>query len=371
MADIPLLPRRVLAHATREWQRSAIVIVPRFLPQDTHIAQRIADELAVLEPHAESLTPNPHSRYWHLLPEFMARTPRHTLLPDDDDDAWDVLRVYEVPALEQLVAAATGWRTVHRLPLRADKRFEINGKINFYNADHASYLGWHFDRVDNYAGQQAVAVLTLRNDWDTQEEREPSLGYVPTEAGTLFPPQQQVYCGGGTLTLHDPDKVLHRVLPFQRSARVPNQQPWRRVVLVMRFTNDPTPVAHIGRRLSMWVRTAAGMVAVGDVQWTAVLAAVLLALVGIAFTIRMRVQGTRTKLIGSGITICGAAVFRATNSGSSGMSATTRRNGTTMGGSGFVSGGTDVNVWPVALPSMVAPALADANAAPLSCAVAS
>ena len=270
------------------WAAERMVVVPQFLEtHGTHaeLWRAIHEELPLLEAAATPLSPNPHSKYRHLKPEFLLRTPRRT--PFRGSAQWALLELYALPALEDVVKRATGWAAVHRLPLRTDTRFEINGKTNFYDADERTHLGWHLDRVDAYRGQQAVCVLTLVNDWDAHDDPTPTLEYVPH--GRLWARDtRRVYLGGNTLTVHDPDAVYHRVLPFERprdaDASSSNTRRFRRVVHVLRFTNDPTPVARphvyaasLARQAGAlaYLQAPAATVLVGVLLLGAVVAAVL------------------------------------------------------------------------------------------------
>ena len=169
--------------------------------------------------------------------------------------------------MKMLVKRLTSWDSVHCLPLTADGRFEINCKTNVYLSSKKSYLGWHFDRTFNYRGNQVVAVLTLENTSD-----KPNLEALPLNAWrtTAF------RLGANSLTIHVPDKVFHRVLQLQ-----PRNDGGvaRRIVFVMRFTDDPTPVNYSLLTHAKFLATHPLRFAIVlDVKWLAILAVVVIAI---------------------------------------------------------------------------------------------
>ena len=270
-----------LAHAL--WRRRALVIVREALEAQTPSTQQfirdLGAEVRALEAVAPSLFPNPHSVYKQVQPEFLLRTPRASLVPSGDRANWAVLDCYEQPSLLQLVEQVTGWPRAHRIPLSTTKGFEINGKLNFYDARESSRLDWHFDKVFNLRGRQVVCVLTLQNDWDALPEPQRPRTLQVQLPGLLA--TQGLYLGGNSLSMHDPDAVFHRVLPFTAPPEHAGK-PWRRSVLVMRFTDDPTPVAPLLQTLGATrylARQALHFAAVGDVKWVALSALCLAVLV--------------------------------------------------------------------------------------------
>lgn len=241
-------------------------------------------ELEALEPLAPRLKPNPHSVYKQVMPDYLARTRRSDLVPGTQQESWNVQQVYEWPDLISLVQRITGWSSVQRIPLRKDGAFEINGKLNFYDARDSSRLDWHFDKVFNFRGRQVVCVLTLRNDWDAFADRAPPTLQVMLPRSRVL---TSTYLGSYSMTMHDPDAVFHRVLAFTSPPGYA-KTPWKRSVLVMRFTDDPTPQIPLLQTVGAWrylARQIEHFVYVGDLKWCAIcafVAACLVAAVSVA-----------------------------------------------------------------------------------------
>lgn len=259
--------------ATSAWRRDKFYVA-RDLVADTQAAWKagLQDELEALEQRATRLTPNPHSVYKQVLPDLLAHTHRTEVVPHSQQQEWNVQQVYDWPDLLTLVQRVTGWDNVQRIPLKKDGAFEINGKINFYDAREASRLDWHFDKVYNFRGRQVVCVLTLRNDWDAVAVQPPTLQVLLPRSRVI----NSAYLGAYSMTMHDPDAVFHRVQPFTCP---PGKEgvAWKRTVLVMRFTDDPTPPAPLLQTLGAsryFVRQAEHFVYVGDLKWCAICAIV-------------------------------------------------------------------------------------------------
>ena len=275
----------------RTFSKEKVVVARNFLRlREQPLWQDLQEELDVLEGHAKQLFLNPHSRYKQLLPEFMLRTPRSSLLPSSARATWATLDIYNLPEVHQWVKQTTGWKEVHQIPLRVDTGFEINGKINFYNADESSYLGWHYDRTDNIAGRQVVLVLCMKNSWDAAGDLPvPSLEYLRYESTE----KRQIYIGGGDLSCHVPDAIFHRVLPFRRPVGVARSVPWKRIVLVMRFTENPQELHSPMGKVVYGVRNALGFYRARDPKWITITSASLMLLLALCAVIA--VQGTRLR----------------------------------------------------------------------------
>jgi hypothetical protein len=285
-----------LRRARKSWQFNRFVLLHRILAQTSQADAWKADlseELQALELVAPKISPNPHSVYKQIMPPFLMRTPRASLCghtvkhTESGDSSWKLLEVYNWPDLIPLVSAVTGWPRVHRIPMRTESGFEINGKVNFYDARELSHLGWHFDKVFNLRGRQIVCVLTLRNDWDTvAAPRPPTLKVLMPGSRRI----ESAYLGGFSMSLHDPDAVFHRVLPFECPSRYAGQ-PWKRSVLVMRFTDDPTPVMPLMQTLGKTrylSRHAVYFARVGDVKWCCISVATVLLLAIVVKTVFFR-----------------------------------------------------------------------------------
>ena len=249
---------RQLTKADVEAFQSPKIVALQDVVTDSVIWKEIREEAEKLAAKAKPLTSNPHSAYDQVNPTELVRDP--LLAPT-------LLRLYHSDDMKRLVKQLTSWESVHCLPLTTDGRFEINCKTNVYLSSKQSYLGWHFDRTFNYRGNQVVAVLTLENTSD-----KPNLEALPLDSWST----QHFHLGANSLTVHVPDKVFHRVLQLQPRA---DGGVARRIVFVMRFTDDPTPVEYSLLSHARFLATHPLRFAiVGDVKWLAILAVALVAI---------------------------------------------------------------------------------------------
>jgi hypothetical protein len=267
-----------VAQAKREWKNSRFVVLNDVLDikhKSMVWWEDVQEELEFLEARAQYISPNPHSRYKQLMPEYLLSTPRHKALGKSQrgltkHSDWALLSLYYSSELLQLIKQITGWKDVQRLPISRSRAFEINGKLNFYDANDSSFLDWHYDKVRDYKGKQVVCVLTLSNSNDlaNASERHNTLEGIYMQRGKFF--RRAEYLGGNSMSLHDPDALFHRVLPFKRSPGIPSMHACKRTIFIMRFTDDATPQTALYKHLGLakyLVRNAAGFVYVGDMKW--------------------------------------------------------------------------------------------------------
>lgn len=229
---------------------------------DFHLLRNIHEEIKVLENLSKSLTINPHGKYNHITPDFLINTKKSLFF--DSKDEWSILQVYTHKKLLQEVQNFTKWKTVHLLPLQTTKGFEINNKINFYSSEQCSRLDWHFDKVYNYRGNQVVCVYTIQNDWDYIECLVKPHNLEVLNNGKI----QKIYLGGNTLTIHNPDTIFHRVIPFTNGKFKSN---FKRTVFVMRYTDDPTPILNVEKFygiLRFGIKNAIYCFIVKDTKWS-------------------------------------------------------------------------------------------------------
>jgi hypothetical protein len=238
------------------------VVIKDFLDEkdDYSLRSDIQEELDSLENHAPMISLNPHARYKHLTADFLLKNVRSDIVKTlARKGEWSLLKIYNLPKLSNIVKHLTGWKEVYQLPLQTSQGFEINGKINFYDSRNESRLDWHFDKVFNYQGNQVVCDLTLQNDWDGEIEKPPTLEI-------LHDTKKFEYLGGNTLSIHDPDTIFHRVLPFS----APKGKVFKRRVLVMRFTDNPTKSSTLQQNagfIRYLLRHALYTLKVKDTKW--------------------------------------------------------------------------------------------------------
>lgn len=260
-----------------EFKKYKIISIQHFLQHNTshEFITELAEEEEELEKHASYILSNPHSRYKQIFPEFFNHRTRTSLLPHSNITTYRLMDIYHLKPLHDLIKKVTGWKNVYQLPLRTDKKFEINGKTNFYNSDDTAHLDWHFDKCFNYKGKQVICVVTLRNDWDTYDDKPDSLEFI-TETNE----RKSIYMGSGHVSIHDPEIIFHRVLPFYKKKDVNHS--FRRTVHVMRFTNDPTPTSPIHRMIgacSYIIKSIQYFIKVGDMKWISITLSVLLCII--------------------------------------------------------------------------------------------
>ena len=208
-------------------------VIENFLDNrdDFELRANIFEEIQLLEKYSSKITPNPHAVYHHILPHFLINNKKSSFFPKLYDD-WSILKLYNHTKILNTVKQLTNWQNVYTLPLHTTQGFEINNKINFYNSNNSSRLDWHFDKVYNYKGNQIVCVYTIQNDWDYVDTLNKPFNLEILENNKF----KKVYLGNNTLSLHDPNVIFHRVLPFEGGFNM------KRTVFVMRYTNDPTPL---------------------------------------------------------------------------------------------------------------------------------
>ena len=248
----PLHPNEVSTYKD-EWNTGRFVIYKDVIDTTTPAGQawhrHMSEELECLDDSAPAILLNPTSQYRHIKPiVLLSKTradffkeknclsqpnPNHSVSP-----SWALLSFYQQNALLDFIQSITGWTKVHRIPLKTKGEFEINGKVNFYRASDKSRLDWHFDKVYNLKGRQVVCVLTLQNSWDSQLLKPHTLQIIDSRCSKKK--VKEVYLGGNCMSIHDPDTIFHRVLPFTCPDKI-NPSEWTRRVLVLRFTDDPTP----------------------------------------------------------------------------------------------------------------------------------
>lgn len=268
-----------------EWEKFKITKVDNFLNIDSNktannLLNEIRKEINMLYPFSENIFLNPHSKYKQLMPEFMLNNNKKKYFNKNNISSlcnlyndWSIMSLYYLPELLEFIKKVTQWKHVCRLPILSSREFEINGKINFYNADYPSFLDWHFDKVYNYLGNQVVCVFTVKNDLDAlmPTDRPPTLE-VSYMAPNIDEYRKKMYLGSNSISLHDPNSVFHRVLPFQRPSLLNalSNKPCSRTVFIMRFTNDPTPSTQLYKTLGKinYVKNnAVAFVRVGDIKW--------------------------------------------------------------------------------------------------------
>jgi hypothetical protein len=237
--------RTIDALEYEEFDAEQIVAIPHVITNFIKVHGEIKD----LVKNASPLSSNPHSAYDQVLPHILIKKNIGTYLLD----------IYNSNELKQLIKNITKWDQVHTLPLRTDGKFEINCKTNIYYSKRSSYLGWHYDQTYNFKGKQVVVVLTLENNSDG-----PNLEYLPLHSLKT----KSIHLPANSISIHNPDAIFHRVLPIQHK--------WggydaRRIVFVMRFTNDPTPVPYsIVNHASFILKHPLKFIIVKDIQWISI-----------------------------------------------------------------------------------------------------
>jgi hypothetical protein len=231
----------------------------------------VQDCVPALVSAAKPLGANPHSAYDQVLPAVLQKDNLCPLL----------INMYHSEDMKDLIKRITGWTTVHTLPLRTDGKFEINCKTNVYYSGR-SYLGWHYDQTYNFKGDQVVVVLTIENN-----SGGPNLEYVPlisqTQTGTDTN-TKMMHLPPNSMSIHNPDVIFHRVLPIAH----PNHgYDARRIVFVMRYTNDPTPVSYsILRHAAFLLKHPIKFWQVRDYKWICVCICCILLIIYICTEIK-------------------------------------------------------------------------------------
>jgi len=211
---------------------------------------------------------NPHSAYDQILPSVLQQ--KSLCAP--------LLELYHSDEMKTLVKSITDWDAAHTLPLRTDGKFEINCKTNVYYSGR-SYLGWHYDQTYNFKGNQVVVVLTLENN-----SAGPNLEYVPAKTSPSQTPTKTLHLPQNSVSVHNPDTIFHRVLPIEH-ANAGYQA--RRIVFVMRYTNDPTPVPYSMLNHAMFIlKHPLKFWAVRDYKWICVCICSILLLIYICTEIK-------------------------------------------------------------------------------------
>jgi hypothetical protein len=244
-----------------DFEAEQIIAIPHVILNFTKAHAEIGD----LVKNAQPLSSNPHSAYDQVLPNKLIEKNIGTYL----------LEIYNSNELKSFIKKLTKWDQVHTLPLRTDGKFEINCKTNIYHSRRASYLGWHYDQTYNFKGNQVVVVLTLENNSDG-----PNLEYLPLHSFKT----KSIHLPSNSISVHNPDAIFHRVLPIKHK--------WdgydaRRIVFVMRYTNDPTPVPYsILNHASFLLKHPVKFILVKDIQWISISCLAILMLIYIIIEIK-------------------------------------------------------------------------------------
>jgi len=154
-----------------------------------------------------------HSKYTEIYPKDLLKTKVMELYNSEDF----VHYLNRITGLQLSTTTFTGKTNVP------------NCKINCYDLKSCQDgIEWHYDRYFFTRGEEIVVVITLRNDLDDSINLE----YFPSNSIV----KHRVHLGPGSMTIHDPSSVIHRVLPV--CSKEPGS--WRYVVL-LKYSTDPRP----------------------------------------------------------------------------------------------------------------------------------
>jgi hypothetical protein len=242
MSNINKMIRSIDPSEYAKFATEQFIVLPNLLSS----FDKAQAEIDSLVKHASPLKSNPHSAYDQVLPNKLT----------DHNIGKHLLQIYNSDELKILIQSITKWNNVFTLPLRLDGKFEINCKTNIYYSSRSSYLGWHYDQTYNYKGDQVVVVLTLENN-----SHGPNLEYLPVNSSKT----RSIHLAQNSISVHNPDVIFHRVLPIKHKTEGYYA---RRIVFVMRYTNNPEPVPYsIINHAAFLLKHPIKFIIVRDYQW--------------------------------------------------------------------------------------------------------
>lgn len=106
---------------------------------------------------------------------------------------------------------------------------DFGTKVNFYDGDNRSGIGWHFDKNNSWKSKTYVVIYTilLREDIDSP----PSVDNVPATYEIVENWKRiQFVIPENAIHIHDTDKVYHK-------ASAPTG--WKRWIFILHFTKSP------------------------------------------------------------------------------------------------------------------------------------
>lgn len=236
--------KKTFSQYREEFSKNKIVKVDDFIDAETK--KNLREEGEYLKKFSKKLgsLSSAHSKYNHVLPSnFISNSSPWR------DGRWRLIDFYHSKQLKEIIENIVGKR-LYCMPLVDDERFDINCKVNFYNfnCDNPSTLGWHYDRTDHVKGEIYIAVLTVKCDLEDYDRNIPILSYIQNFN------KKSIFLGSGSMTIHDANRVFHKVEKIDLPENYPKEKPCERIVFVMKFCSDPTPLHPIEKagKLMKW-----------------------------------------------------------------------------------------------------------------------